>query len=252
MTWFQAKLIYAPARGYDQSPADTGLAFDDLRLTTTDGVSIVAWYVPHDQARGTVLFCHGNAGNIADLLYPLKLLHDMRLGVLLLDYRGFGLSDGKPTEQGTYADAEAAWQYLTADRGEPPERIVIMGRSLGGAIAIELAGRHTPAALVVESTFTSIVDIGRRMLPILPVRWMVRYKYESIDKVDRITCPKLFFHARNDTLIPLSNGRRLFAAAAEPKRFIETPGAHNTGGFTYSRDYIRQLEAFLNEVLPQR
>lgn len=248
--FLQAKLIYFPTRGYAATPADFGLAFDDLTLTTSDGVAIAAWYIPQPEARGSVLFCHGNAGNIADRIHTIKALHRLGLNVLIFDYRGYGRSEGKPTEKGTYLDAEAAWRYLTETREESPDRVVLFGRSLGGAVAIELAGRHAPGALVVESTFTSLVDVGRLHYPLLPVSLLVTYRYESIDKVPNITCPKLFIHGQDDTLIPLENGRKLFSAATDPKVFLETPGGHNGGGFMYSPDYTEQLLSFLTEALP--
>ena len=247
--FLQAKMIYVPKRGYDATPKDVGLSFEDLRLTTDDDVKIAAWYVPHERAHGTVIFCHGNAGNIADRLHTLKELHRLGVNVLIFDYRGYGESDGKPTENGTYADAEAAWRYLANTRSEPAERIVIFGRSLGGAVAIELAGRHTPAALIVESSFTSITDVGRLHYPLLPVRWLVTYRYASVEKVPHLTCRKLFLHGQEDELIPLTMGLRLFDAAADPKQFIETPGGHNESGFLYSPAHTARLGEFLSDVL---
>jgi fermentation-respiration switch protein FrsA (DUF1100 family) len=247
--FLQGKLIYFPTRGYDATPTDAGLVFEDLRIATKDGVKIAAWYVPHEQARGLVIFCHGNAGNIADRLHTIKELHRLRLNVLIFDYRGYGESEGKPTERGTYADAEAAWRYLTETRGEPAERIVIFGRSLGGAVAIELASRHTPAALIVELSFTSIADVGKLHYPLLPVRWLVTYRYASIEKVPNLTCRKLFLHGKDDELIPLTIGRALFDAAAEPRQFIETPGGHNAGGFLYSPAQTAKLAEFMDEIL---
>jgi len=245
----QARLIYFPTRGYAATPGDVGLTFEDLTLKTADGVNIAAWYVPCEAARGTLIFAHGNGGNIADRLHAVKLLHGMGVNVLIFDYRGYGRSEGRPTEDGTYQDAEAAWRYLTETRGEPPERIVLFGESLGGAVAIELARRHRPGALVVESTFTSLVDVGRLHYPLLPVRWLLTYRYESIKKVSDITCPKLFIHGRDDTLVPMANARKLFEAAAEPKQFLETPGDHNEAGFTYSPEYTQRLAAFLDKAL---
>lgn len=261
ITFLQSRLVYFPTRGYDATPADVGLQFEDLTLETSDGVSIAAWYLPHPDPMGSIIFCHGNAGNMADRLHSLKLLHDMGLSVLIFDYRGFGRSEGRPSEEGTYQDAEAAWRYLIETRGEKPGRVVLFGRSLGGAVAIELARRHAengrragqplqeggPAALVVESTFTNLVDIGRLHYRFLPVRLLLSYRYASIEKVSEINCPKLFFHGRDDTLIPLANGRKLFDAAAEPKQFIETPGEHNEAGFAYSREFTERLKGFLTE-----
>ena len=245
----QTRLIYFPDADYWTAPDEVGLAYEDLTLTTGDGVSIAAWYVPHDHPQGTVLFCHGNAGNIADRVGTLKSFHDLGYNVLIFDYRGYGRSEGKPGEIGTFRDAEAAWRHLVETRGESPERIVLFGRSLGGAVAIELATRVAPAALVAESTFTSLVDIGKRQFPFLPVGWLCKHRYESIQKVSRITCPKLFLHGIEDALVPFENGRRLFEAAAPPKDFIQTPGDHNHAGFEHSTEYTRQLQQWLDRVL---
>ncbi len=249
-SFIQSKLLYFPKRDYDADPTELGLAFEDLTLTTADGMDIAAWYVPHDNPRGSLIFCHGNAGNIAGRLHDVLLLNDMRLNVLIFDYRGFGRSTGRPSEQGTYEDAETAWRYLVDTRGESSDRIVVFGRSLGGAVAIELAGRHEPAGLVIESSFTSIVDIGQLHYWYLPVRWIVTHNYASIEKVPHLTCPKIFFHGSHDGLIPIDNGRRLFEAAAEPKSFVETPGGHTTAGYAFSPEYGKQLAAFLDDVLP--
>ena len=246
---FQSKLVYYPSRGYDMTPTDVGLDYEDLTLQTNDGLSIAAWYVPHPAAKGSVIFCHGNAGNISDRLHSVELLHRMGLNVLIFDYRGFGRSEGKPNEQGTYEDAETAWRHLVDWRGELPERVVLFGRSLGGGVAIELAKRHTPGALVVESTFTSLVDVGRVHFWFLPVRLLLTYRYDSIDKVPHVMCPKLFLHGRDDGLIPFRIGEKLFEAAAEPKQFIETPGGHNEAGFTYSPEFTDRVAAFIDEAL---
>lgn len=246
---FQGRMIYFPTAAYERTPADVGLDYDTVILTADDGVRITAWYVPADGAMGTVLFCHGNAGNLSDRLTTLRLLNLLGCNVLALDYRGYGTSEGKPDEQGTYLDAEAAWRYLVQEAGHSPERVVLLGRSLGGAVAVELATRHQPAALVVESSFTSLADVGQIHYPLLPVRPLCRFRYDSARKVPDIACPKLFIHSTDDELIPLEVGRRLYEAAAEPKQFLETPGGHNTGGFTYSPEYTRMLGAFLGEAL---
>ncbi len=246
---FQSRMIYFPSRDVWATPREVGLSFEDVSLETDDGIGIHGWFVPREGARASVLFCHGNAGNIADRLGTIKLLHLADLNVFAFDYRGYGRSAGTPSEQGTYADAEAAWRYLTRDRGIPPERIVLFGRSLGGAVAIELATRHAPGALVVESTFTNLYDIGRLHYPFLPVKWLLSYRYDSIAKVGAITCPKLFVHGRDDTLIPLANGRKLFDAAAEPKTFLETPGDHNNSGISYAPEYAKRFSTFLLEAI---
>jgi uncharacterized protein len=245
----QDRLVYYPSPDYRITPRDVGLAYEDLTLTTADGVTIAAWYVPRPAARTTALFCHGNAENLADLCQTIKSLHRLRCNVLAFDYRGYGHSAGHPNEPGTYADADAAWRYLVETRGTPPAQIVIIGRSLGGAVAIDLAARHTPGALVLESTFTSLVDIGQREYPLLPVGLLCRNRYDSIKKVPAITCPKLFFRGTRDELIPPDNARRLFAAAAEPKEAIETPAGHSDAGFEYNAATLHQLDAWLDAAL---
>jgi hypothetical protein len=250
--FFQAKLIYFPSHDYRTTPADAGLAFENLTIETSDGVAISGWYVPHSSPNGTILFFHGNAGNISDRLVGIKEFYRLSYNVLIIDYRGYGLSAGTPSEQGTYLDAQAAWAYLTRTRGELPKRIALFGRSLGGAVAIDLAsrlGEEGPAALVVESTFASLASIGQRHYPFLPIRWLITHRYDSIGKVDKIKCPKLFLHGVDDELIPIANARLLFEAAASPKRFIETPGVHNSSGFTYSSEYSARLAVFLYRAI---
>ena len=244
----QPRLVYFPSREYGLTPDDIGLAFEDLTLTTSDGLALAAWYVPHPSPAGTALFCHGNAGNMSNRLVTVQTLHALGYNVLLFDYRGYGRSEGSPDEQGTYLDAEAAWRYLTQTRGESPQSLIIMGRSLGGAVAIELATRHEPAALVVESTFTCLADVAAVHYRCVPVRILTRYHYDSAAKVAGLRCPKLFLHATDDELVPIELGRHLYEAAAPPKRFVETPGDHNSGGFTYSAQYTEQLGAFLSAV----
>ena len=244
--FFQSNLIYFPTEDYRLTPDDVGLAYEDLSLATTDGETIAAWFVPHENAAATVLFCHGNAGNMSHRVSDIHILHELGYGVLIFDYRGYGRSTGNPSEDGLYADAEAAWRYLTETRGERPDRIVLFGRSLGGAVAIELARRHNPAALVVESTFTSLVDVGRHHYPLLPVSLIATHRFDSLSKIAGVACPKLFLHGTDDALIPIDFGRALYDAAQSPKRFLETPGGHNNSGFTYSSEYTRLMTDFVN------
>lgn len=245
----QRHLIYFPSPHYGSTPGDVGLPYEDFTLTTDDGIALAAWYVPGERARPTILFCHGNGGNMSDLCSALKSLHRLGYSALIFDYRGYGRSAGQPSEAGLYRDAEAAWHHLVQVRGAPPSQIVLMGRSLGGPVAIDLAARHTPAALVVECTFASLVDIGQREYPLLPVSLLCRDRFESIRKLPQVTCPKLFLHGTSDELIPLEEARRLFAAAPEPKRFVETPGGHNDAGFEYNPEYVRLLGDWLESSL---
>ncbi len=245
LTALQCHLAFHPMRELEGSPAEAALRFEDVRLTTDDGVKLHGWYVPADSPGGaTLLFFHGNAGNISHRVDSIALFHELGLNVLIIDYRGYGRSQGRPGEKGTYADAEAAWRYLTEHRDVKPEQIVIFGRSLGGAVAVELATRHTPAALIVESTFTSGADMARRMAPWFP-RWLIFLRYDSLQRIGQVHCPVLIVHSRDDEMIPFEQGRRLFAAAPSPKEFLELEGGHNEGYLLCLETYRRTLRAFL-------
>ena len=224
---WQARLLYypnQPSRELTSTPADIGLAYQSVQLTSTDGLRIHGWFLPASEARGVVLFCHGNAGNISHRLESLKIFHDLGLAVLIFDYQGFGQSQGKPSEQGTYDDVEAAWNYLTQERGIPAKDIVIFGRSLGAAIAAQLASRHQAGGLILESGFTSVPDLAATLYPFIPVRWLVRFSYNTRDYLNTVSSPVLVIHSRDDELIPFAHGRELFAAAKAPKQFLELRG----------------------------
>lgn len=243
---FQTHLIYYPTQGGEHNPGDIGLAFDNLRLETEDGVTIAAWYVAAEAASFTLLYCHGNAGNLSLRTEHIGELHRLGFNVLAFDYRGFGLSKGQPSEAGTYLDAEAAWDYLTLKRNMPPSAIVLYGRSLGGAVAVELAKRHPPAALILDSTFTSLADVAAHHYRFLPVHLLIRHHYDSLSKISAIPCPKLFLHGRSDKVVPFELGRRLFDAAAPPKRFVERSEGHSYPGLSSQLLQSADLLTFLH------
>jgi fermentation-respiration switch protein FrsA (DUF1100 family) len=196
-----------------------------------------------------VIICHGNGGNIGGRLHPISLFHELGLNVLIFDYRGYGGSAGKPSEEGTYQDACAAWQHLTEKRNTPPDKIVVFGRSLGGAVAAGLAERVTPAALILEATFTSVPEMGTRLYPWLPIRLLSRYRYNTLARLEQIHCPVLIAHSRGDNMIPFEQGRKLFAAAREPKIFFELTGDHNEGEVLTPPAYQQTLDTFLTTRL---
>ncbi|MDD5678602.1 MAG: alpha/beta hydrolase [Kiritimatiellae bacterium] len=241
----QSHMIYFPLAEVRATPANAGLAYESVTLVTADNVRLAGWYVPCEGGRGTVVICHGNGGNIGDRLHPISLFHELGLNVLIFDYRGYGESAGKPSEEGTYQDALAAWQYLIGKRNIPPGKIVVHGQSLGGAVAAGLAERVTPAALVLESTFTSIPDMAARLYSWLPVRLLCRYRYNTLARLERIHCPVLIAHSRDDSMIPFEQGRKLFAAASEPKVFFELTGDHNDGEVLTTPAYRQALDTFL-------
>lgn len=198
-----------------------------------------------EKPRGVVLFCHGNAGNISHRLDSIRIFHHLRLSTFIFDYRGYGTSEGKPSEKGTYLDAEAAWHYLIEKLHVPSTRVILFGRSLGCAIATRLAQDHTPKALIIESTFTSIPDIAADIYPFLPVRLLARFDYNAMEYIKRVNCPVLIIHSRNDDIIPFRHGRQLFEAASKPREFLEITGTHNDGFMASGKSYEEGLDLFL-------
>jgi len=172
----QGKIIYHPQKAIYTTPSSIGLGYEDVQFKTEDDVQLHGWFVPEDSTAPTILYFHGNAGNISGRLETLRLLHSLGMNVFMFDYRGYGQSEGTPTEVGTYRDASAAWQYLTETRDIKASQMVIMGRSLGGSVAAWLAAQKNAAAAVIESTFISAPDLGADLYPWLPVRWMLRLR----------------------------------------------------------------------------
>jgi hypothetical protein len=244
----QESLIFFPDRHVRFTPADLGMAFEDVRLETSDGVTLAAWWVPAPQGRGALIFSHGNAGNMGDRVGKLRLFHDLGLSVLAFDYRGYGASQGKPSEEGTAHDMDAAVAHVRDSRGVPLDRTVFYGESLGGAVVIEAATRFPPAALVAESTLTSARAMARRHYPFVPPA-LVRVGYDSLSRVRRLACPTLFLHGPADTIVPFEMGEALFRAAPEPKRFAALVGDHNSGGILESPEACRKLAQLLDAVL---
>ena len=221
-------------------------------VVTEDGIALHGWWVPAggpDDARATVLFFHGNAGNISHRIERLLQFHGLGLNTLIIDYRGYGRSQGAPSEAGTYRDADAAWRHVVEERGVSPDRLVFFGHSLGGAVAVQLASQRPGAGLVVEASFLSVPDVGAYHYPWLPVRWLSRFRYDSQAVLPRVGCPVLVSHSREDDIIPFEHGRRLFEAAAEPKWLMEIVGDHDRGFLLTGQSYLRQLDRFLDRIL---
>jgi fermentation-respiration switch protein FrsA (DUF1100 family) len=245
----QSRMLYypnLPGRALTATPADIGLEYQDVRLATEDGVELHGWFIPGSEPRRTLLFFHGNAGNISHRLDSIALFHRLGPSVFIFDYRGYGQSTGSPTEQGTYLDAEAAWNYLTRTRALGTGDIIVFGRSLGGAIATRLASRHTPAMLMLESTFTSVPAMAQRFYPFLPVRLLSRFQYDSLALVKNLACPLLIAHSRDDEIIPYEEGRMLFDAAPEPRQFLDMRGGHNDGFIVSGPAYEAGLRTFID------
>jgi len=254
----QPKFLYSPVREINFTPGDLGLDFEEVVFKSADGLQLSGWYVPAENSEGprlagtqfTVLFCHGNGGNIFHRLDSINIFQNLGLNCFIFDYRGYGNSKGKPSEAGTYLDAEAACDWLIKKKKISADNIIIFGRSLGGSIAAQLASKVKTRALVVEGTFTSYVDIGKKFYPYMPVRWFARFSYRTIDYIKNVHCPVMFIYSRNDEVVPFEFGLELYEAANEPKEFVEIFGSHNDGflvsGEVYKKAWINWLK-FLKE-----
>lgn len=231
LRWFEQANVYHPTPSMWSKGDALRRPWEDIRFRTQDNLELNAWFFPAATNAPlrhlAVLLSHGNGGNISHRLPTYSILLDLGVNVLAYDYRGYGLSQGKPNEQGTYLDAEAAFAWLQA-RGFRPNQIVSFGESLGGGVATELALRHPGLrGLVLQSTFTSLIDLGTELFPILPVRTVARYRYDTHSKLPQVQTPVLILHSRTDTLIPFHHAEHNFAAAREPKTLREILGDHN-------------------------
>lgn len=245
---YQDRLVYFPERTLTATPTQAGLAYEPVRFITADGVGLSGWFIPAPNARGTLLFCHGNAGNISHRLESIRQFHQLGLDVFIFDYRGYGESEGVPSEEGTYLDAEAARRYLVEERQRVPARMVYFGRSLGAAVAAWLAIRHPPRALIVESSFTSVPDFGAEIYPWLPVRWLARLQYPTREYLQQTRAPVLVVHSREDEIVPFRHAEALYAAANPPRELLEIRGGHNDGFLVSGRRYIEGVDAFLRRA----
>jgi fermentation-respiration switch protein FrsA (DUF1100 family) len=247
----QASLIYYPETGKNliSTPDYVGLAYEPVEISTTDGENLHGWFVPAPSANGTVLFFHGNAGNISHRMEYLLMFHRLGYNTFIFDYRGYGHSTGSPSESGTYLDAQAAWRYLADARSIPPPRIVLFGESLGGSVAAWLAINEKPGALVLASAFTSVPDMAAKIYPFLPVRLLSRFDYNTLEYLQSVNCPVFIAHSPQDEIVPFAHGRTLYEAASEPKRFLELQGGHNSGFIFMQEDWVKALGEFMGTHL---
>jgi hypothetical protein len=245
MYLLQERILFQPTRELTGTPSDVGLAYEDVRLTTSDDESLHAWWVPRDAARGTLLFFHGNAGNMSGRLETLRTFHDLGLNILIFDYRGYGSSTGMPSEDGLYADAETAWRHLIIGRDIAPSDVVLYGRSLGSGPATWLAERVVEGALILESAFTSVPDAGAHHYPFLPVRLLSTVRFDNLSRVGSCRSPVMVIHSPEDEIIPFEHGRRLYEAARDPKTFLELSGPHSEAFHVSLERYEPAVEEFL-------
>lgn len=270
----QSYFLYSPQFGIEVKSKNKTIEHEEITYQTTDGMTIFAWYVPFipktphavdnpDAAaelkesvplevpvnsRGVILFCHGNAGNISQRIDSFEIFRELGFSTFIFDYRGYGKSEGKPSEKGTYRDAEGAWNYLVREKKVKPEEIIVFGRSLGGGVASYLAKKYQPRALIIESSFTSISDIARALFPRLPSILPLRFKYNTRERLKDIHCPVLIVHSPDDLTIPFVCGKVLYETANPPKKFLPIKGDHLSGFVKSKKKYIKGLREFFNEL----
>jgi len=243
---FENRFIYYPTRDFWVEPDEFGLDFENIWFEASDGVKLHGWLIPKDKAQSALLFFHGNAGNISDRLDNIiKLHHQVGSEIFIFDYRGYGRSNGKPDEAGLCRDGAAALNWLN-ERCRPKKiKTILFGRSLGGAVAIDAASKMKCDALIVESTFTSIPAVAAALIPIAP-RSLIKTKFDSLNKIEAVSVPKLFIHGDSDSLIPVSHCRRLFEKASEPKRIYIVHGAdHNDAYIEGGERYFKEFKDFI-------
>ena len=246
--FMQGRMLYlaeVPGRTLTLTPANVGMDYQDVSIETADGVTLHGWFIAGRSSR-VLLFFHGNAGNISHRLDSIRQFQDLGLSVLIIDYRGYGQSEGRTTERGVYRDADAAWRYLIERRGIVANDIVVFGRSMGASVASRLAAQHQPLALIVESSFTSIPDIAQDLYPWLPARWLSRLSHATRDYIQGVRCPVLVIHSRDDEIIPFHHGEAIFASANEPRTLLAIRGTHNDAFLRDERAYIVGLRTFLS------
>ncbi|ODS34845.1 MAG: Alpha/beta hydrolase family protein [Candidatus Scalindua rubra] len=261
--FIEKRLIFHPDKSNDSITPDVyGLEYDDVTFQTEDGLNLNGWFVPGKKSspdddlpacragRHTLLWFHGNAGNINHRLDNIKMLYDrVPVNVFIFDYRQYGKSEGRVSEQGTYIDARAALSYLRSRKDINHEKIIFFGRSLGSAVAVELALKEKCCAMILETPFTSIKEMGKKLYPFLPISLFIRTKYDSLSKIGDIKVPILIMHGDKDELVPIEQARKLYETADEPKEFYTIPGAtHNDTHIVGGEEYFDVIKRFVNKL----
>ena len=246
--WAQDSLVFLPSREYKTLPYSAGLLHEDVDIEVVPGTKIRGWFVPAtEKSRGTILYFHGNGGNLSSYFPRLAPLASAGFDSLSIDYEGYGASGGTPSEANLYRDADASWDWLTKSKGIDPRRIVVWGYSLGGAVATWCATRNDVGAVILENTFTTIPDVGARIYSWLPVKFVSHNDFSNMDRISAIRAPILIGHGKRDELVPFEMGKELHREAREPKRFVEFRGGH-ADGFSQSPEAWSEMTRFLEEA----
>jgi len=248
----EKKIIFHPAKfpeGY-WDPASLGLKVQDILFQSEDGINLHGWFFPTPDARATLLWFHGNAGNLSHRLDNIQRLFPLSLNIFIFDYRGYGKSEGEPDEKGIYKDSLAAYNKILELEGVSVDSLFLFGRSLGGICAVETALNNLARGLILESVFTSASDMSKKIMPLIPLGWAIRSKLDAINKVPKLKLPKLFLHGDRDKVVPFDFGRKLYEVAEDPKSFYTIQGAGHNGTYIMGgRDYYNALDGFITEAL---
>ncbi len=244
--FLERRATYQPSRTFENNPGDIGLNYKDIYFETADNIKLNGWLVPAENSKTTLIFCHGNGGNISHRLEKILFFHKLGLNLFIFDYRGYGLSLGSPSEQGLYRDIEAAYKFLQS--GElKNQKTIVYGTSLGGAVAVDLASKHPLDGMILESTFASTTDMGKIIYPWIP-SFLSFNKFDSFTKISKINIPKLIMHSETDDIIPFSQGQKLFENAPEPKQFLIINGYHNESFFISESIIEPAIRTFINSL----
>lgn len=243
--YMEAKSLFFPMKGITMTPAEIGLEYEDVYFETKDNVKLNGWFIPQGTAGLTILYAHGNAGNIGHRLEKIRILHEIGLNIFIFDYRSYGKSEGNAaSESGLYKDIESAYDYLVKKRGISPEDIVPYGESLGGAVAIDLASKAKIGGLIIEETFTSVKDMAQMAYPYLP-SFIFSSRFNSVPKMRTINAPVLVIHSADDEIVPFRMGKELYENAKDPKEFLQLRGGHNTAFIDSREKYKKGIKSFI-------
>lgn len=246
LRYIEKKIIFYPTKGINIYPSQAGLNFEDINFNASDEVRLNGWFIPAQEAKYTILFCHGNAGNVSHRIEKIRFFNQLGYNVFIFDYRGYGKSKGSPSENGLYKDSKGAYAFLLS-KGIVPSQIIGYGESIGGAVVIDLASKNKIGSLILESTFTSAKDMIRISFPYLP-SWVFASQFDSIGKIISISCPKLIIHSINDEIVPFELSRKLYLAAPSPKSFLQIHGGHNSCFYESEELLRKEIFNFLKKL----
>ncbi|MCF7875167.1 MAG: alpha/beta hydrolase [Candidatus Omnitrophica bacterium] len=243
----QNNQIFFPVEVVGSTPEDFGLSFEDVSIKTADNLKLNGWFIPNQPDSCVLLFLHGNGGNISHRLHKIGLLYDLGLTIFIIDYRGYGKSQGSPDVAGIYRDAQASLNYLTGKRNIEAGKIIVYGESLGTALAVNLAANNKVGGIILEGAFSSGKDMAKLIYPYFP-SFILPNIFESSKDIERVNEPKLFIHSKTDEIVPVRLAKELYKKAPQPKKFIEIVGGHNTAYLDRKDKYLSALDNFIEKI----